>query len=74
MDMAAAYAAVRLKTCGDLQASYRSDGYYEWYASFASYENPYIGFRVVQAVPEPSSVIAVLSGIGSLLALRRRKA
>jgi len=32
------------------------------------------GFRVVQAVPEPSSVIALLGGLVSLIGLRRRKA
>lgn len=34
----------------------------------------FIGFRVVQAVPEPSSMIALLGGLGSLLTFRRRRA
>ncbi|MCE5314344.1 MAG: SUMF1/EgtB/PvdO family nonheme iron enzyme [Armatimonadota bacterium] len=42
-------------------------------SSFSTDEMPTIGFRVVQAVPEPSSIIALLGGIGSLLASKRRK-
>jgi len=32
------------------------------------------GFRLVQAVPEPSSIVALLGGLVSLLGIRRRKA
>lgn len=31
------------------------------------------GFRVVQAIPEPSSIIALLGGLTGLIGLRRRK-
>ena len=44
------------------------------YKSWPSAEIPNIGFRIVQAVPEPPSVLAMLTGLGSLgLASRRRK-
>lgn len=37
-------------------------------------DTPTLGFRVVQAVPEPSSIIALLGGLVSLVGIRRRKA
>lgn len=37
-------------------------------------ENATIGFRVVQLVPEPSSIITILGGISTLSIFRRRKA
>lgn len=36
-------------------------------------ESQYYGFRVASAVPEPSSLIVLAGGLGSLLALRRRR-
>lgn len=50
----------------ELQAAYRD-------ASSPSYEHSRIGFRVVQAVPEPSSLIALTVGLVSLAGLRRRR-
>ncbi|MEI6513211.1 MAG: PEP-CTERM sorting domain-containing protein, partial [bacterium] len=38
------------------------------------YEFNSVGFRVVQIVPEPSSIIALLGGLTGLIGLRRRKA
>ncbi len=37
-------------------------------------ENGVLGFRVVQIVPEPYSIIALLGGLTGLIGLRRRKA
>lgn len=38
------------------------------------FEHSSIGFRVSQVVPEPSSLLALAGGLGSLIALRRRRA
>ena len=53
-----------------LQASDRTD--YGLYTP--PYEDGYLGFRVSEVVPEPSSFIALAGGFGMLLGLRRRKA
>lgn len=37
-------------------------------------ESDYIGFRVVQVVPEPSSIVVLLGGLTGLIGLKRRKA
>jgi len=50
-----------------LRASNRYDG-------TPSYESIDVGFRVAEAVPEPSSIIALSGCLVSLLAFRRRKA
>jgi sulfatase modifying factor 1 len=50
-----------------LPSKNRDDGY-------PSYESLWVGFRVVQVVPEPSSIIALLGGLTGLIGLRRRKA
>ncbi|MEI6512534.1 MAG: SUMF1/EgtB/PvdO family nonheme iron enzyme [bacterium] len=42
--------------------------------NYPAYEFSNIGFRVSQVVPEPSSIIALLGGLGSLLAFRRQRA
>ena len=42
-------------------------------AGFPSIGNDNIGFRVVQAVPEPASLLALLFGVGVLPLLRRRR-
>ena len=34
----------------------------------------YVGFRVVQAVPEPSSLMILAGGVGMILGIRRRRA
>jgi sulfatase modifying factor 1 len=39
-----------------------------------SYESDCVGFRVSQTVPEPSSIIALASGLLGLIRLRRRRA
>lgn len=39
-----------------------------------TWEGNNTGFRVVQAVPEPSSIIAFLGGLAGLLGVRRRRA
>jgi len=56
-------------TIGDYypQASYRNYGP-------PTYEDPHVGFRVSEAVPEPSSIIALAGGLISLFGLRRRRA
>ena len=55
------------------------DGGSSLQASGRSYLTPhyveyYVGFRVAGVVPEPSPVIALACGLGSLLAFRRRRA
>lgn len=40
---------------------------------FPTAEHPIRGFRVVQAVPEPSSVMALLAGLGGLVGLCTRR-
>ena len=59
------------------------DGYYDYSSLQASARNSgsvpvseyyHYGFRVVQAVPEPSSIIALLGGLTGLIVLRRRRA
>jgi sulfatase modifying factor 1 len=51
----------------DYKSSARN-GTYPFQGSYA------YGFRVVQIVPEPSSIIALLGGLTGLIGLRRRKA
>jgi formylglycine-generating enzyme required for sulfatase activity len=51
----------------DLHASRRT-------STTPDYTYYYSGFRVASAVPEPSTILTVLGGVTSLLALRRRKA
>ena len=51
---------------------------YSLQASFRSWDGPsdehdYIGFRVSEVVPEPSSIIALAGGLISLLGIRRRR-
>lgn len=53
---------------GTLQSSFRG------YCVSSPLEYSFIGFRVVQAVPEPSSLIALLGGLTGLIGLRRRRA
>jgi hypothetical protein len=50
-----------------LQASYRYTG------TTPPVENINIGFRVVQVVPEPPSILALAGGVASLIGMRRRK-
>ena len=38
-----------------------------------SHETSYSGFRVAQAVPEPSSLMVLAGGVGMILGLRRRR-
>lgn len=52
---------------GDLQASSRN-GYY-----YPTWEISGIGFRVVQTVPEPSSIIALAGGLAAFWGIRRRR-
>lgn len=54
-----------LNTQDTLSASYRNSG---WFPSFAGVS---VGFRVAY-VPEPSSLLALLCGIGALAGVRRR--
>jgi formylglycine-generating enzyme len=42
-----------------------------WY--YQTDEESYMGFRVVQAVPEPSSVVVLATGLVSLVGIRRRR-
>jgi len=51
--------------------SLRASTRYDFYPPYDYY---LIGFRISEAVPEPSSIIALLGGLGMLLGLRRRKA
>lgn len=52
-----------------LQSASRSS-----YGYSPSNDGPYIGFRVVQAVPEPPSVVALAGGLAAFWGLRRRRA
>lgn len=51
-----------------LHASYRLDDVHPTLEDLAS------GFRVVEAVPEPSSILALAGGLAGLIAFRRRRA
>lgn len=60
---------------GNQGGAFNTPGSYLSYpaGSEASWEDGNIGFRVAAAVPEPSTVTAVLAGLGTLLALRRKR-
>ena len=42
------------------------------YGGYPAGDGDYIGFRVVELVPEPASIIALLGGLAGLLGIRRR--
>ncbi|HET6454298.1 MAG TPA: SUMF1/EgtB/PvdO family nonheme iron enzyme [Armatimonadota bacterium] len=56
------YGTYSIELCADCRYHY----------SWPSTEERYSGFRVVQAVPEPSSLMILAGGIGMLLGIRRR--
>jgi sulfatase modifying factor 1 len=64
------YRGVRGGSWGD-SGYLRASEHYDSYRPTS--EQPTIGFRVVRAVPEPSSTIALLCGLAGLLAARRRR-
>jgi sulfatase modifying factor 1 len=65
-------------SCGLRGASAYDGGGYrpKWFRAslHPTHEDYYIGFRVVQAVPEPSSIVILACGMVSLMGLRRRRA
>lgn len=59
--------------CEDVDLLWSKYCYHDYFYYHPSTEYNFTGFRVSQAVPEPSSIIALLGGLVPLFGLRRRK-